>query len=296
MWGAALVHPDVRAVMPLMPEALVTQDGTAKHDGERHAAQRCMAKWRQDHPHLKCIVTEDRLRAHAPHLETLPAHQRHDILGVKDGDHALLFHQVQAAEQAGRVTSDERHDRVAGVVQRFRLVNDVPLNASHADVQVNVMEYWESGDHKVHHFSWVTDGRVHQRHVFHRMRGGRARWKIDQETFHTLKHPGDHFEHHDGHGTQHLAVVLAMLLMLAFLVDQTQQRCGALCQTVWAKLGRKRLLWERMSALFDDDALASMRQRCEALWYGFKKSSPIVTRDASESPFISSATACQQPR
>jgi hypothetical protein len=60
-------------------------------------------------------------------------------------------------------------------------------------------------------------------------------------------------------------------------VDQTQQRCGALFQAVWAKLGSKRLLWERMRALFDAYACASMRQLFEALCYGFQKSSPIVT-------------------
>jgi hypothetical protein len=37
-------------------------------------------------------------------------------------------------------------------------------------------------------------------------------------------------------------VVFAMLMMLAFLVDQTQQLCCALFQAVWAKLGSKRRL------------------------------------------------------
>ena len=67
------------------------------------------------------------------------------ILGVKEGDHAYLFQQVQAAEHAGRVTYYERHDRAAGVVHRFRFVNDVPLNASNTDVRVNFIEYWEIG-------------------------------------------------------------------------------------------------------------------------------------------------------
>jgi hypothetical protein len=82
------------------------------------------------------------------------------------------------------------------------------------------------------------------------MRGGRARWKIANETFHTLQTQGYNFEHTYGHGEQHLSVVLARLLLLAFLVAQTQQRCGALLQAVWAKLGSKRLVWERMRALF----------------------------------------------
>jgi len=33
----------------------------------------------------------------------------------------------------------------------------------------------------------MTDLRVSQRNVYHLMRGGRARWKIENETFNTLK-------------------------------------------------------------------------------------------------------------
>jgi hypothetical protein len=113
------------------------------------------------------------------------------------------------------------------------------------------------------------------------MRGGRARGKIENETCNTRKNQGYNFEHNYGHGEQHLSVVFAMLMMLAFLVDQAQQLCGALFQAVWAKLGSKRLLWERMRALFYDYALASMRQLFETLLYGFKKSSPIIAVDAS---------------
>ena len=50
MLGAAMMHPDLRAVMPLMPEPLVQHDGTANNDGERHAAKRFLAKRRTDHP------------------------------------------------------------------------------------------------------------------------------------------------------------------------------------------------------------------------------------------------------
>ena len=279
--GAAIIHPDVREVIPLMPEPIVKQDGAAKNDCERNAAKRFVAKLRQDHPHLKFIVTEDSLSSNAPHIETLQDHELHYILGIKEGDHAFLFQQVQAAEEAGHVTYYERHDRAAGLVHRFRFVNDVPLNASNTDVRVHFIEYWEIGQDKVQHFSWVTDLRVTKRNVFHLMRGGRARWKIENETFNTLKNQGYNFEHNYGHGEQNLSVVFAMLMMLAFLVDQAQQLCCALFQAVWAKLGSKRMLWERMRALFYDYAFASMRQLFEALWYGFKKSSPLVAIDSS---------------
>jgi hypothetical protein len=281
MLGAAIVHPDVRAVIPLMPEPIVKQDGTNKNDCERNAAKRFIAKLRQDHPHLRFIVTEDRLSSNAPPIQTLQEHRLHYILGVKEGDHAFLYSQVQAAEHAGRVTYYERHDRATRLVHRFRFINDMPLNESHADVRVNFIEYWEIGDKKVQHVSWVTDLRVSQRNVYRLMQGGRARWKIANETFNTLKHQGYHFEPNYGHGTKNLSVVFAMGMMLAFVVDQTQQRCCALFQAVWAKLGSKRLLWERMRALFYAYALESMRQLLEALLYGLKKPQPIVAIDSS---------------
>jgi len=132
------------------------------------------------------------------------------------------------------------------------LVNAVPLNASHSDVRVNFIEDWEMGQDKVQHFSWVTALRVSKRKVYRLMRGGRARWKIENETFNTLKNQGSNFEHNYGHGEQTLSVVFATLMRLAFLVDQVQQLCCALFQAVWAKLGSKRLVWERMRALLYD--------------------------------------------
>jgi len=132
--------------------------------------------------------------------------------------------------------------------------------------------------------SGVTDVRVSKRTVYRLMRGGRARWKIENETCNTLKNQGDHFAHTYGHGEQHLSVLFAMRRMLAFLVDQTQQRCGALCEAVRAKRGSTRLRWERMRALLYDEAFAAMRQLFEALFDGFNKSGPIVALASSSSP------------
>jgi len=281
MLGAALIHPDQRAVIPLMPEPIMKQDGTSKNDCERNAAKRLIVKLRQDHPHLKLIVTEDSLSSNAPHIEVLQEHNLHYILGVKEGDHTFLFQQVAAAEQAGRVTSYDRENPETGMHQHFRFVSDVPLNASNADLRVNFLECWETVHSQVQHFSWVTDLCVTKGTVYQIMRGGRARWRIENETFNTLKNQGYHFEHNYGHGYRHLSVVFAVLMMLAFLVDQVQQLCCPLFQAVWAKLGSKRRLWERMRALFYDYALDSMRHLFEALWYGWNKTAPLFAVDSS---------------
>jgi hypothetical protein len=75
MVGAAILQPDLREVMPLMPAPIVKQDGTATNECERNAAKRFLVKRRQDHPPLKVIITADSLSAHAPpHRD--PAHAR----------------------------------------------------------------------------------------------------------------------------------------------------------------------------------------------------------------------------
>ena len=242
---------------------------------------RCLVTRRQDHPPRTCIVTAESLRAQAPHRETRHAHGGHARLGGQEGDPASLCTQGQAAEDAGRMTAYERHDRAAGVEHRFRFMNDVPLNASRADVRVNFMEYWEISKDTLQHFSWVTNVRVSTRNVYKLMRGGRARWKIENETFNTLKNQGYNFEHHYGHGEQNLSVVFAALMMLAFLVDQTQQLCCALFRAVWLKLGSKRLLWERLRALFYGYRLESMRELLEALFYGKERHRPRLITDTS---------------
>ena len=108
------------------------------------------------------------------------------------------------------------------------------------------------------------------------MRGGRARWKIENETFNTLKNQGYNFEHNYGHGKENLSVVFAMLMMLAFLVDQAQQLAFQLFRSVWKKLGSKRSLWEKIRSLFFAFKFDSMADILIAFFCGFKRDYPVI--------------------
>jgi hypothetical protein len=282
MLGAAIVHPDFREVIPLAPEFIVKHDGQTKNDCERNAAKRFFEKLRQDHPHLPIIITEDGLSSNAPHIWEAQKYNLHYILGVKEGDHSFLFEQVKMARSAGRMTEFEIVDeKNPEMVHRFSFLNQVPLNASNQDLLVNFLEYWEVTPNKVQHFSWVTDFTVTKDNAYQLMRGGRTRWKIENETFNTLKNQGYHFGHNYGLGKENLSLVFAMLMMLAFLIDQTQQLSCKLFRAVWTKLGSKRALWERMRSLFKEFAFDSMQILYEAILYGIKIQPPIILYDTS---------------
>ena len=274
--GATLVHPDLKEVIPLAPEPIVQQDGETKNDCERNATRRWLRRFRREHPRLPVIVVEDSLSANAPHLRDLRQARAHYIIGVKPGDHGFLFEHLQAAEEAGRIEVLTRDDPATGVLHHFRFRNGVPLNESNADEWVNVLQYWEiARKGQVQHFSWITDFRLTAGDVWDIMRGGRARWKIENETFNTLKNQGYYLEHNYGHGDQNLSVVLASLMMLAFLVDQVQQLCCPLFQAAWGKMETKCHLWEEIRNHFHTLRFASMAELLRALIRGIAPQEPV---------------------
>jgi len=260
MLGAAIVHPDHREVIPLCPEMIVQQDGTTKQDCERKAAKRFLAEFQREHPHLKCVVIEDGISSNAPHIEDLRERGLRFILGAKPGDHAFLFEQMDLAVERGEAVEFSQPDPVKkDILHTYRFVNGVSLNKSNQDVLVNLVEYWQlDGKGKVIRFSWVTDIEITRENVYDIMRAGRARWRIENETFNTLKNQGYNLGHNYGLGKKHLSAVFVHLMMLAFLVDQVQQLCCPLFQAARKSCRCQTSLWENIRSLFNQFICPSM--------------------------------------
>jgi len=282
MMGAVIAHPERREVIPLIPEVISRQDGMEKNDCEMNASRRLLMALRKDHPHLKMVVTQDAISPNGPYIRFLKEQGCHFILSVKEIDHQHLFAQFYAAierQEAREFTLDDPKDPAKG--HYFRWVLGLAINASHQDVLVNVLEYWQVRGEDTKRFCWVTDISLSEDNVYRVMRAGRARWKIENETFNTLKNQGYHFEHNYGLGHKHLSMVFVKLMMLAFLVDQVQQLSCSLFRSVWKKLGSKRALWEKMRALFHCFRLESMEMLYLALLHGFVLPELIIAPDTS---------------
>ena len=65
--AGCIVHPLIKQVIPVAPEAIQNDDGSTKNDCERNAEKRFLKKFRDDHPKLPIIVTEDSLASNGPH-------------------------------------------------------------------------------------------------------------------------------------------------------------------------------------------------------------------------------------
>ena len=272
MLGAVIVHPEKKQVLALMPEPIQQQDGTKKNDCERNAGIRFLQKFRGDHPHLEVVVVEDGLGSNGPHIRQLKACDCHFILGAKDGDHASLQKQLDAACERGAAHTHTVTDPETNLCHRFVWATGLYLNDSNRDLLVNYLRYQqEAPDGKSREFTWVTDLELRPNNVYRIMRAGRARWKIENETFNTLKNQGYHFGHNFGHGQNHLSVIFSLLMMLAFLIDQVQELTNHVFQKAMSVAGCKRTLWENLRSLWASYRVTSMRQLHEALAHGFKK-------------------------
>ena len=266
--GAAIVHPDYKEVIPLCPEMITKQDGATKNDCERNAVKRLLGKLRQEHPHLKLIVNEDALSSNAPHLEDLEEYNLHYILGVKEGDHKFLFQYVDQAVKNGTAMELTIADpKNTDITHCFHIVYNAPLNKSNQNRRSTFVEYWEHNAKtgKIKRFSWITDLDITEDNVYQFMRGARARWKIENETFNTLKNQGYHFGHNYGLGKQHLSEVFVLLMMLAFLVDQMLQLCCPVFNAAWKKWKTKRSLWEKVRSKFHEFYIETMEDLYRSL-------------------------------
>lgn len=280
MVGAVLIHPDLKQVLPMAPEPIILQDGDNKNDCERNASKRLLEKIRQEHPHLKLIVVEDALASNAPHIRLLKKQLMHFILGVKPDDHEHLFAEVARAESEGRATTLTWTDPANPDVRcEIRFVHDLPLNKSNEDLRVNFLQYVEYDPDGVVRmkFTWVTDLEITTDNARHLARGGRCRWKVENETFNTLKNQGYQFEHNYGHGQINLSVIFAMLMMLAFLVDQTQELCCPLFQAVHKKLKSRRAVWDHTRSHFRHFVFESMRHLYAVVFFDLAKQLPAPT-------------------
>ncbi len=247
MFGVCIVHPDKSNVIPLCPEPILNQDGSEKNDCERNACKRFLENFRREHPHLKVILLEDGLSSTAPNISMIERCNMKYILVAKPGDHQFLFKQLEANDEViyHDVTTED------GRYHQFRSLNGISLNKSNQDVQVNFIEYRMTDlKGKELNFSWVTNIPISKSNALKIAIGGRARWKVENETFNTLKNLGYNFAHNYGHGKQYLSTIFCMLMMLAFLIDQIQAICCTLFQGCKKRLGTYRDLWNSMRSLF----------------------------------------------
>jgi hypothetical protein len=245
MMSAALVHPDQKVVYPFAPEPILKQDGVEKNDCERNAAKRWLEDFRREHPHLATVIVADGLFSNNAFITLLKEYNMHYILVCQEKDHEYLLDWFNTADEHDSTSFEIMHGKVHG---KYKYMLDVPLNGS-CKTRVNVLGYEETKGGKTTKWMWVTNLEITKDNAYDIMKGGRSRWRIENETFNTLKNQGYEFEHNFGHGYEHLSTTLAHLMLLAFFVDQVLCAVNKRFLAALEHAHCKRVLWEYMRGI-----------------------------------------------
>ena len=98
--------------------------------------------------------------------------------------------------------------------------------------------------------AWVTDLVPTTDNIVQLVRAGRARWKIENEAFNTLKNQGYHLKHNFGHGDRHLSEALFVLNLLAFFMHQIFELVDGMYQRVRTFFSFRRAFWDEVRSAF----------------------------------------------
>ncbi len=249
--AAVMVHPDHKEVFPIACEAIVKQDGSQKNDCELNASKRLIPKVRQMLPieEYELLGIFDGLYPNGPHIKLLGDYQMRYIIGIQDG---YVLIQVDALK-AKDALQTHMWNESKGKKAIARWANDLILNGQHQQINTNYFEYeeFDSDGKRTYFNSWITDIPIDQDNIMELVKVGRSRWKIENETFNTLKNQGYHLEHSYGHGKKYLATNFMLLTFLAFLVDQIAQKLDKAFKKAWTYCKTKKNLWEKIRQVFD---------------------------------------------
>ena len=211
-----MVAPGHKQVLPLPPEFIAPQDGAEKQDCERNAAKRWLARHGAAVARLRPVYLGDDLFACQPIVAAINVAGGNFILTCKPSSHKTIAEYLHGAElQEHRQTVCKRGKRTTTI---YRWLNAVPLRATDDAILVNwfSIEILNATGKRTYYNSFVTDLAVTADTVAELAACGRARWKIENETFNVLKTNGYNLEHNFGHGKKTLASVLVTLNLLAF--------------------------------------------------------------------------------
>ncbi len=249
----AIVHPDNRQVIPIAPEPIQRIDGKSKQDCEINAGKRMVDKIREAHPKLRIIIGGDGLYSKQPFVDKLKKRGMSFILMAKPDDHKVLFEWVSEHKRMEETQRFEYRD-LKKRRHIYEWVNDIPLNGTKDADNVNYFEYTLIGkDEKQGFFgTWVTDIPINKDNIIELVRGGRARWKIENENFNTLKNQGYHAEHNFGHGKKNAAYNFFLFILLAFFVHQILELTDPLFQACRRKFSARKEFWNQIRCTIID--------------------------------------------
>ena len=213
-------------------------------------AHRMLERLRSDYPRMAAIIVADSLYSKQPFVEKLTAGRFSFLLVAKPGDHKSLYQDVDGLRRGNLL--DRHHTVHRGERREYEWVTGVPLNGSPDAPLINFIQFRivEDSGKVNYRNAWVTDLVPTTDNIVQLVRAARARWKIENEGFNTLKNQGYHLKHNFGHGDRHLSEALFVVNLLAFFMHQIFELVDGMYQRVRTFFSSRRAFWDEARSAF----------------------------------------------
>ncbi len=221
---ASIVSPKYNQVIPLMPEAILNEDGNEKQDCELNASKRWLKRFNRLFEEYQIVILGDDLFSKEPFIKATLEQNHNFILVAKDTSHITMYKYIKENKPTElTITEFEKHHKYT---YEYRYMNEVPLKKDSELTGINWCEVTiYKGDKRVYLNSFVTDIKITDENIVEIAKAGRSRWKIENENNNILKTKGYHLEHNFGHGKMYLSEFLFTFNLLAYLVHTTLLVC-----------------------------------------------------------------------
>ena len=215
--AACIVKPGKNWVLPLRPEFVEPQEGYDKQDCESRALRRWLESNAARYSRLDPIYLGDDIYSKQPVCEAVRAVGAHFLFVCKPDSHKTTYEYLVGVEVPSLSKSVKRGKK--RFTYTWRWMPGVPIRDGKDALEVDWLEIVirDSNGKITYRNSFITDLSVNADNV-EDLAAGRARWKIENETFNTLKTKGYNLEHNFGHGKNNLSAVLATLNLIAFAI------------------------------------------------------------------------------
>jgi hypothetical protein len=177
-------------------------------------------------------------------IDDILEHCEDYIFSAKRGDHKTLYKNLAECEYQRKDISNPKGKRFL-----YEWANSIRQTAK-SETNVYVMRlisvYPDKNGESVSKYigTWITTLNITNTNIVSLIQGARSRWKMENESFNTLKNQGYCMDHNFGHYEVNLSFTFYLLILLSFYVHQILELTDKLHKKARQLSGALYAFWE----------------------------------------------------
>ena len=230
---------DTGLALSVETEFILNSDGATKQDCELNAFYRLAERLKKRFPQLAICLLLDSLYAAGPVMDIAKDYGWKYIITFKEGSMPDRYDEFRRLKEL--CADNTAEDSLGGAVQKYSWVNGI----DHMGNSFDALELLEKTPDKNTRFVFMTNIDVRKNNIEKIAKGGRIRWKIENEGFNVQKNRGFNLEHPYSQNETAMKN-LYLLLQIAHMISQLMEKGSLLKQKVQKVFGSATMLFEQL--------------------------------------------------